>query len=64
VLPSSNIQFKEPRKKKRGGKKKIELSADVLLIQKKYWEYILMLDIWPAKGFPVVAEHQAPVRSL
>lgn len=51
-------------RKKIRGKKKIERSGDVLMIQKKYLEYILKLDLWPTEGFLVMAEHQAPVRSI
>lgn len=51
-------------RKKIRGKKKMGHSGDVLMIQKKYLEYILKLDTWPTEGFPVAAEHQAPVRSI
>lgn len=51
-------------RKKIRGKKKTERSGDVLMIQKKYLEYILKLDIWPTEGFLVTAQHQAPVRSI
>lgn len=59
VLPSRNIQFKE-KKRKRG-----EINwalrcpshpKEVFGERRKY--------MWPTKGFPVMADHQAPVRSI